>query len=118
MASFPWTVRHWNAQLHQSNNTDANLDLLANAPTCDYLSMIGPFTTDLIDRILALIYQLLTIPSNYTSFACTESPGGRPNTANNIESIHNGIHNFVGGNGHMTFPEVAAFDPVFWLHHA
>lgn len=33
MANFRWTVRHWNAPLSQSNITDANLDLLANAPT-------------------------------------------------------------------------------------
>jgi len=33
MANFQWTVRHWNAGQYQSNNTDANLDLLANAPT-------------------------------------------------------------------------------------
>ena len=75
--------------------------------------------TDGADRILALTYQLLTIPSDYTSFACTAALGGLPNTANNIENIHNGIHDFVGGNlGHMSYPEVAGFDPVFWLHHA
>ncbi len=29
------------------------------------------------------------------------------------------VHNTVGGNGgHMTYPEVAAFDPIFFLHHA
>ena len=81
--------------------------------------MTEALATDGIDRILALTYQLLTVPSSYTSFACTEAPGGLTNTANNIENIHNGIHNFVGGNpGHMVYPEVAAFDPVFWLHHA
>lgn len=54
---------------------------------------------------------------NYTAFSCTW-PGGQWITANNVESIHNSIHNSVGGYGHMQFPEVAGFDPVFWLHHA
>jgi tyrosinase len=28
------------------------------------------------------------------------------------------VHNMVGGYGHMYYPEVSAFDPIFWLHHA
>jgi len=55
--------------------------------------------------------------TNYTAFSCS-SPGGRFVTANNVESIHNGIHNSIGGYGHMQFPEVSGFDPTFWLHHA
>ncbi|PGH19033.1 hypothetical protein AJ79_00067 [Helicocarpus griseus UAMH5409] len=37
-----------------------------------------------------------------------------------LESIHNNVHLFVGGdnNGHMTQVPVASFDPFFWLHHA
>ncbi|ETS78584.1 hypothetical protein PFICI_10646 [Pestalotiopsis fici W106-1] len=34
-----------------------------------------------------------------------------------IEDIHNAIHNYVGGGGQMASPPVAAFDPIFWLHH-
>lgn len=34
-----------------------------------------------------------------------------------LEDIHNGYHVYVGGNGHMGRVPVAAFDPVFWLHH-
>ncbi|KAJ6568852.1 hypothetical protein B0H19DRAFT_1373291 [Mycena capillaripes] len=37
---------------------------------------------------------------------------------NNIESVHDQIHGLVGGSGHMSWPIVAAFDPIFWLHHA
>ncbi|TQV94394.1 hypothetical protein V2A60_002576 [Cordyceps javanica] len=41
----------------------------------------------------------------------------------NLEQIHNMIHSLVGGTedvtgmGHMMSVPVAAFDPVFWLHH-
>ena len=37
-----------------------------------------------------------------------------------IESLHDSIHNTVGGvnYGHMQVIDVSAFDPVFWLHHA
>jgi tyrosinase len=34
-----------------------------------------------------------------------------------LESIHDQIHVDVGGSGHMADPSVAAFDPIFWLHH-
>ena len=34
-----------------------------------------------------------------------------------VESIHDTVHGDVGGSGHMGDPDVAAFDPIFWLHH-
>lgn len=33
-----------------------------------------------------------------------------------LESIHGGLHGWVGG--HMNWVPTAAFDPVFWAHHA
>lgn len=33
-----------------------------------------------------------------------------------LDSIHGGIHMWVGG--HMTQIDYAAFDPIFWAHHA
>jgi tyrosinase len=100
MANMTHTVRHWDWKSKQSNQTAANAYLMAQAPT-----------------ILSLTYQLFTIVKDYTSFSCT-SPGGGAYTGNNIENIHNNIHDSVGGIGHMTFIEVAAFDPLFYLHHA
>lgn len=38
-------------------------------------------------------------------------------TFGSLEDVHNEIHDKVGGNGHMAALEVAAFDPVFWVHH-
>ncbi len=34
-----------------------------------------------------------------------------------LEDMHNEIHDKTGGAGHMAALEVAAFDPLFWLHH-
>jgi len=44
----------------------------------------------------------------------TADEGG---TASSLESIHDSIHVLVGGNGHMSSVPVAAFDPIFFLHH-
>ena len=35
-----------------------------------------------------------------------------------LEGLHNEYHNNIGGSGHMSQVPVAAFDPVFWMHHA
>lgn len=35
-----------------------------------------------------------------------------------LEGLHNQYHNNIGGSGHMSQVPVAAFDPVFWMHHA
>ncbi|OAP60301.1 hypothetical protein AYL99_05303 [Fonsecaea erecta] len=43
---------------------------------------------------------------------------GRPASYGSIEALHGNYHTLMGGpNGHMSSPSVAAFDPVFWLHH-
>ncbi|GJE90067.1 di-copper centre-containing protein [Phanerochaete sordida] len=34
-----------------------------------------------------------------------------------LESIHDTMHNLIGGNGHMSDPDYAGFDPIFYLHH-
>ena len=93
-------MRWWNKTTGSVNETGANSALSANAPA-----------------ILQLTYQLFSNVKDFATFSCS-SPGGRSNVANNVESIHNSIHNSVGGDGHMQYPEVAAFDPMFWLHHA
>jgi tyrosinase len=44
------------------------------------------------------------------------------NKENSLEGLHNDVHVMTGtgeGNrhGHMALNELAAFDPIFWLHH-
>jgi hypothetical protein len=35
-----------------------------------------------------------------------------------LESPHNSLHNIIGGkSGNMSSIDIAAFDPIFWLHH-
>ncbi|CAK1367039.1 Tyrosinase [Cercospora beticola] len=68
------------------------------------------------------VYQLLTQCKSYLGFATDAS--GDQRCANSLEGIHNTIHTNVGGpgsngvsGGHMTFLPLAAFDPIFFLHH-
>ncbi|MCJ1463962.1 hypothetical protein MMC07_002572 [Pseudocyphellaria aurata] len=63
--------------------------------------------------------------SSWEAFASTLYVSQNPGATNflSLEFIHNNIHNFVGGSdlktgiGQMSDVPVAAFDPVFWLHH-
>jgi tyrosinase len=42
-------------------------------------------------------------------------PTGDP--SGSLEDLHNFYHGATGGQGHMARVPVAAFDPIFWLHH-
>ena len=36
-----------------------------------------------------------------------------------IEVVHDSVHEAIGGTGgHMAYPDIAGFDPIFFLHHA
>ncbi|KAK1514600.1 uncharacterized protein CCOS01_13881 [Colletotrichum costaricense] len=77
------------------------------------------------------VHRLLTAGyfPDYATFATTEygSPKLSPPPATgwlSLEFLHNCIHVWTGGDdaktgmGHMAYLTVAAFDPIFWLHHS
>lgn len=62
--------------------------------------------------------NLLTIPSykDYRIFSNHSTRGGL--ASGSIEGFHDQYHGIIGGPvGHMSVPPVAAYDPIFWLHH-
>lgn len=65
------------------------------------------------------LYNLFTIYHDYVTFS-NEAwiPQENPNGYDSIESIHDTIHGLIGSGGHMMYIDYAAFDPVFFLHHA
>nr|BAE48754.1 polyphenoloxidase [Agaricus blazei] len=99
----------WSTTLRQPDSTRSNAQenvaqlksVLKNAQ-----SSITQATYDMFNRV--------TTWAHFSSH--TESSGG--STSNSIEAIHDNIHVLVGGRGHMSDPSVAAFDPIFFLHHA
>lgn len=72
------------------------------------------------DSIRDNVYNMFSLCDNYTSFSNDATTSSSPACHTSLEGIHDAIHNLVGGNnyGHMTWLWWAAFDPVFWLHHA
>ena len=72
--------------------------------------------------LAALTFQNFTssqpgVPSGFGGPVTGFNPGGGDNGA--LESVpHNRVHTRLGGsNGFMAFPDTAALDPIFWLHH-
>ncbi|KAJ0325697.1 hypothetical protein COL5a_007203 [Colletotrichum fioriniae] len=76
------------------------------------------------------VHRLLTQGyfANYATFATTEYGDNDLNPPpatgwSSLEFLHNCIHVWTGGEyaspgmGHMSDLTVAAFDPIFWLHH-
>ncbi|KAL2070465.1 hypothetical protein VTL71DRAFT_13491 [Oculimacula yallundae] len=54
----------------------------------------------------------------YNAFSTTlQIRGQPPSQYSSLEDVHNQLHGFIGGSGQMGNPAVAAFDPIFWMHH-
>lgn len=78
-------------------------------------------------------YRVLSLP-DYENFSTKrrEKKDGREDKEaekkvpswGSIENLHDNVHSWCGGGhygepgfGHMSWVPVAAFDPIFWLHH-
>lgn len=67
------------------------------------------------------VYNLFAHVKNYLHLSNSADPDARRqwDDSGSLEGIHNVIHGICGGDsGHMGFLEVAAMDPIFFLHHA
>ncbi|KAG8922053.1 hypothetical protein FRC02_012164, partial [Tulasnella sp. 418] len=65
-------------------------------------------------------YDMLTRTTTWATMSngiSKHGQGGERDAVNSLETIHGDVHVIVGGNGQMSQVPVAAFDPIFWLHH-
>ncbi|KAF9473594.1 tyrosinase [Pholiota conissans] len=108
-SSFPRPYSGWPATLRQPNSTRPN----ATDNVTRLKGVLRAAQTD----ITSSTYSMLTRVHNWTAFS-NHTVGDGGSTSNSLEAIHDGIHVDVGGNGHMSDPAVAAFDPIFFLHHS
>jgi tyrosinase len=64
---------------------------------------------------------ILDMIQDYDSFASFSSDSLTPGNSGSLEDIHGNYHGLIGGirgrMGHMSRVPIAAFDPVFWMHH-
>lgn len=76
---------------------------------------------NLTDTVGEAVYRLFAKSSfaSYTAFGTTRYVQSDKPAYLNLEDIHNNVHDWTGGpfGGFMASVPVAAFDPIFWLHH-
>ncbi|KIJ46617.1 hypothetical protein M422DRAFT_249772 [Sphaerobolus stellatus SS14] len=107
--SFPDPYSQWPTTLRQPNSTDPN----AKDNVTRLTSVLRSAQRDITTKT----YNLLSRVTTWPAFS-NHNPGDGGSSSNSLEAIHDGIHVDVGGNGQMSDPSVAAFDPIFFLHHA
>ncbi|KAI9739853.1 MAG: hypothetical protein M1818_004909 [Claussenomyces sp. TS43310] len=101
----------WNETLRYPTSDEANATAQNNV-MIEYIDANSP-------SLRSRLYNLFTNYNNYSTFS-NEAwiPSDNTEGYDSIESIHDEIHGLTGGNGHMTYIEYSAFDPIFFLHHA
>ena len=104
----------WNTTLRQPNSSTN-----PNAASQPYVANRRLASNDFKQWILDLFPSQLFEPDPWGQFSNHTWNQIHPGqgTLTSIEGIHDTIHVDVGGSGHMADPAVAAFDPIFWLHH-
>ncbi|PIA95850.1 Tyrosinase [Cercospora beticola] len=79
-------------------------------------NLIGPMLDNQLASFANRVYNLLTFYDNFTQFS-NEAWYGREQNIDSIEALHDTIHAITGQQGHMTYLDYSAYDPIFWLHH-
>ncbi|KAA1471771.1 photo-regulated tyrosinase [Dentipellis sp. KUC8613] len=107
--SFTPKWQKWRTTLRHPTSDDADAKDNVEEMKRDLAAEQSPITTN--------TYHLMWKVKTWPAFSNTTT-GDSGSSSNSLEAIHNSIHNLVGGMGHMGWPEVAGFDPIFYLHHA
>ncbi|TFK38852.1 tyrosinase [Crucibulum laeve] len=107
--SFPAPYSRWQVTHRQPNSTSST--------TTDNITRLRSVLSNAQSDITTGTYSMLTRVHTWPAFS-NHTVGDGGSTSNSLEAVHDNIHVYVGGNGHMSDPSVAAFDPIFFLHHA
>ncbi|KAJ3802926.1 tyrosinase [Lentinula aff. detonsa] len=107
--SFPEPYQSWQTTLRHPSTQDANAS--------DNVSQLKATLRSAGPQLTTKTYNLLTRVRTWPAFS-NHTPDDGGSASNSLEGIHDGVHVDVGGNGHMSDPSVAGFDPIFFMHHA
>ncbi|KAJ7088141.1 photo-regulated tyrosinase [Mycena epipterygia] len=106
--SFPDPYSGWQTTLRHPDSEDSDAQ--------DNVAELTRTLKSVQRQLKTKTFNLLTRVHTWPAFS-NHTPGDGGSTSNSLEAIHDGIHTDVGGNGQMSDPSVAAFDPIFFLHH-
>ncbi|TFY66267.1 hypothetical protein EVG20_g4820 [Dentipellis fragilis] len=107
--SFPPRWQKWRTTVRHPNSDDADAE--------DDVDEMKRVLASEQSSVNTNTYHLMWKVKTWAAFSNIRIGDGG-SSSNSVEAIHNSIHNLVGRKGHMGSPEVAGFDPIFYLHHA
>jgi len=81
-------------------------------------ALIGPVLDNNRVSFQDRLYNLFTNYENFTEFGNEAWMHPGIQNGDSLESLHDAIHSIMGSNGHMTYLDYSAYDPIFFLHHA
>lgn len=96
----------WPTTLRQPTSSGAN--------ATDNVAQLKRILSNSQVDITSGTYNMLTRVTTWPAFS-NHTTGDGGSVSNSLEGIHDQIHGMIGG--HMGDPSVAAFDPIFYLHH-
>ncbi|KJX93717.1 tyrosinase precursor like protein [Zymoseptoria brevis] len=122
------TTADWKL-LDDQDDEDENLhrqrtvrDPPSGKPDSDGFQSVNNALNMMRESSVELALSLMASPSydKYVNFAAgaVQDEQGADVPSGSLEDLHNTYHGLLGGQGHMGRVPVAAFDPIFWLHHA
>jgi len=103
-----WTVTKREPQLNGANSWDVNA-VSNNGGVGSQILAAQPGYASRVWKIMQY--------TNFTLFGTEARTSSDPVNVDSLESIHDALHNTLGSNGHMTYLDYSAFDPIFFLHH-
>ncbi|KAH7311251.1 hypothetical protein B0I35DRAFT_481241 [Stachybotrys elegans] len=108
------TIRHGGSDAHATKRMNDLLNSVREDQIRLCLNIIG-------DQVYR---NFRTFSTNAVFLDPKEQPTEKlKEPSGSIEHLHNTYHGTIGGlpnmgpRGHMSFIEMAAFDPIFWIHH-
>jgi tyrosinase len=132
LAGYPTTTRYLNESSELSPEGQKERLLATITPYSRGINKQLRVEINLRERVLYLLQAYETFSSvSHNQWDPAREPdrkSGGPKVKSlglgfgSIEDIHNSLHVLIGGSGtytgHMKHVPIAAFDPIFWLHHA
>ncbi|CAG8539060.1 22035_t:CDS:2 [Gigaspora margarita] len=106
----PYTPKGYATVRHPDNNYISNSDATGLNVVTFCSSVFRP-----------VLYQALLVDKwrQFSNHGGSEDkPEENYGHYSSIEVIHDAVHDALGGpGGHMSYPDIAGFDPIFFLHH-
>ncbi|KAF5867520.1 putative tyrosinase protein [Botrytis fragariae] len=115
--SAPFNI--WNNTLRWPTSNNANATSQNNLAEEQFEANLPNFRTQIMT--LFANWQFINANNSLQPYNRFSNKGSGSSGLGNVESIHDTVHTLTGGfiyYGHMSIVPVAAFDPIFWFHHA